>query len=300
MVTKKTSKRINPWVWVAAFLLIVILSALWCTKAHNSPKNVFWGMLDNNLATQSVTRHNLQSGQGQSLDQYSRLLLGSENAVQTVETRKQSDGAATSTIVHEIIGTPTVDYARFSSINTGAKGADGKPLDYSSVINVWGKTDDPKSGQPLTAQKFNQAVLGTVPFASFTSGQRQQLLDLIQTKNVYNVDFKKVTTKRESGKTAYVYQVQINPQPYFGMLQQFVKMLGITDVSGLDPSRYQGVEPLKVEFTVAKTSRQLLKIHYSSTNQDELYTSYGLTSKIDLPAKTIPVSELENRIQNLQ
>ena len=84
------------------------------------------------------------------------------------------------------------------------------------------------------------------------------------------------------------------------MLQQFVKKLGLPEIAGLDPSQYAGVADLETEFKIDKNSRQLVEIKYLGTGQQEFYSDHGLNGQIQIPEQTIPITELQTRIQNLQ
>ena len=272
----------------------------WWSNVHNSTSRVFWGMLDSSLAAGSVTRRINQGGVEQSADRYTRLQLGSQNASQVVETRKQTDGTNKTTIVQESIGTPSTDYISFPFISSSAKTADGKLIDYSKLRGVWGKTEAADSVQAPLAHNFSQAVLGTVLIGSLNPTQRRTMTDYMHNKKVYDVDFSKTIRSRENGKLVIIYPVKVDAKAYFSMLQQFAHLSGMGEIPGLDPSHYDGVAPLSVAFTVSVNSRQLTKIHYLSTNQDETFDSYGTTTPVAVPTSSIPVAELEKRIRSLQ
>ena len=225
-----------------------------------------------------------------------RLETGAVNPAATEETTKQDS----STVVKETIGTPDTDYARYSKITSDQPGSDGKPADFSSVEGIWGKSPDALAGETPQVQYFIQGMLGTVPFANLNAGQRSSLIQFMHSKNVYQVNFGDVKTEKSGGKTAYVYSVKISPVVYFEMLQEFVKDLGLPEVAGLNPAQYANIEPLEVTFTVTKNARQLTKINYINSQQDEFYSDYGLVNAVGIPSQTIPIDELQNRIQQLQ
>lgn len=262
-----------------------------------SPRHVFLTMLDNNLATESITRHTVQRANGQVVDQYIQLQFGRTNASRSLVTVKQPEEGGESVVKSETIGTPQNDFSRYVSIKTTQKNSQGQPIDTSKVTGVWGKTDDSKDGERANTQYFQQGALGIVPFANLTSEQRQKLVNLMRDKKVYDVDFSKVKSVKEKGKSAFVYNVNISPKSYMIMIKQFTKYLGLSDM-GLDPSQYENSPPLKTEFTVDKLSRNLIKIHYTDSSQDETFSSYGLEQPISLPTKTISITELQKRVQD--
>lgn len=287
-----TAQRIT----LVAVVLFVIFGGVWCRNIYMSPRNVFWGMIDNNLATESVTRHVVQEQGGQTLDQYMQLQFGSSNSAHNLISVKQSGDTGENEVKSETIGTPKNDYSRYVSIKTPQKTAEGKPIDTSKLVNVWAKTDDSKAGQPSSAQYFQQSILGIVPYANLNYQQRRELIKLMQDKKAYDFTAEQPKTSKVEGKVVYIYTVSISPKAYIEMLQKFTKFMGLKDVE-LDPGQYEGAPPLKVEMTVGKLSRQLLKIKYVDGGQEETYSAQGLEQAVTLPSKTIPISELQDRIQ---
>lgn len=281
---------------LVAVLIFVVFGGVWCRNVYLSPKNVFWGMIDNNLATESITRHVVQEQGGQTLDQYMQLQFGSSNSAHNLISVKQSGETGENEVKSETIGTPKNDYSRYVSIKTPQKTAGGQPIDTSKLVNVWAKTDDSKAGQPSSAQYFQQSILGIVPYANLNYQQRHELIKLMQDKKAYDLSNWQPKREKLNGKSVYVYTVNISPKAYIEMLQKFTKYMGLSDV-GLDPTQYEGAAPLKVEMTVGKLSRQLLRIKYVDGGQEENYTSQGLEQAVTLPNKTIPISELQDRIQ---
>jgi len=277
-----------------AALLVIILGGWWWHIAHQSSTQVFWDMMNNNLVTASVTKHDVQTTQGTSTNQYTQLQFGMLNAAHGLSTVKQQ----ATTVVSETIGTSKNDYSRYLSIKTSQKTTSGKTVDASKFTGIWGKTSSPPAGQPASVQYFQQGVLGVVPFGNFTSSQRHNLIKLMQSDKTYSLGTINSTT--DNGQAVYVYMVNISPAGLISVLQQYAKDLGLGDI-GLDPSQYAGSATVEAQFTVAKLSHQLMKVHYVSNNQDETYTSQGLEQPVTLPAKTIPIADLQNRVeQSLQ
>lgn len=257
-----------------------------------SPNHVFWGMIDNNLASDSVTRHVAQDQNGQKLDQYIQIQFGAQSASHSLVTVKQTGDGGENEVKSETIGTPKTDYSRYTSIKTTQKNAQGKPIDTSKVINVWAKTDD----SPASAQYFQQSAFGIVPYANLNSQQRHELVKMMREKNVYDISGEQPKSSQENGRPVYVYKVSIKPKAYVEMIQKFTKYLGLSG-AGLDPSQYEASPMLKAEFTVYKMSRQLTKIRYVDSAQEETYNAQGLEQPVALPSKSIKITDLQQRIQ---
>lgn len=287
--------------WLTILIIMAVVGAgwLWWSKVYTSADNVFWGMISNNLASGSVTRHTEQSIGGQTTDQYIEIELGSVNAAHSVVTVSQQDKNGPTVVKSETIGTPSSDYSRYISIKTPQKNAQGKPLNTAQIIGLWGKTPDAKPGQRPPVQYLQQSLLGIVPFASLTPTQRHDLVRLIRDDNVYNITGAIPKSTKLGGHPVFIYTVSINPQAYIGMLQQFTKDIGLGDI-GLDPSQYASSQPLKTEFTLDKASRQLVRIVYPGTGQSETFSAQGLERPIALPMHTIPIAELQAKVQNIR
>ncbi len=255
--------------------------------------------MGNNLSTVSVTKHVVEDNQGQQIDQYSQLKFGSQNAARNLVTITQASETGKSMVKSESIGTLSNDYSRYIRIDSTEKSANGQPIDFSKITGVWGKSAD--GNQASQTVYFRQAALNSVvPFGWMNSGARNDIIDFMQTKQVYNVSYDNVQKKKENGHKIFVYSVDINAQAYIAMLQQYVQRLGLDVGQALDPSSYEGIAPIKAEFSVDPVSRQLRKIHYVASNRDEEFMSYGLSNPIAIPGQTIPIEELQNKLQTLQ
>lgn len=297
-----SSKLIISLVAVAVVLFAVSGGLYWYKQVYQAPEQVFWGMLDNNLSTSSVTRHITQTPEqtgGSSVDQYTRLQMGSQNATKSAVTLSQGDGSSQSIVKSESIGTQSNDYSRYLSVQTEQKGSNGQPLDFSSILGIWGKTDDAEAGAAPQVSYYRQAYLGSVvPFAQLPAQARGDVVQNLRDSNVYEVDYSNVRHEQREGQSVLSFPVKISPKSY---VEQLVKILGYTglDASGLDPSVYANARQIEATFYINPVSRQLVSVVYSG-GQEETYSSYGLILPIDLPKDTIPFSELQQRIQSIQ
>jgi len=302
ILKKPISTQRNVVLVATGIIILTIGIWLWWQNIYSTPGRVFWATINNNLVTTGVTKHVLPTSQDSttSVDQYTRLSFGAQNLVRSQSTLTQESDASKSTVVTETVGTVNNDYARYISIKTDQKNANGKPLDFTKIQGIWGKSQDTAAGQPSSASYFRQAVLGLVPFAHFDSTTRSQVLDYMHTNDVYNVDFSKTQKTTQNGKSAYVYTVNIMPKAYATLLVNLNKRLGLGPLEGLDPTSYDGAPPIKAVFTIDKNARQLISVKYLNNNQEEDYSDYGLNTPFNLPTQTIPISELQNRIQSIQ
>jgi hypothetical protein len=282
----------------AAVALLLLSTALWWHFIYQSPRHVFESMLTNNLRTSSVTKYEKTVNGSQSAEQYVRLQLASTNAAQWVVTISQPGLKVTT----ESIGTATAGYVRYVNAHSSQKQVNGKPVDFSPILNVWGKTA-PKEQSSLT-QLFSQSVLdvGTVPappIGNVTPEQQQNITSYMKEQEVFMPDYHTMKRTKFEGREVYVYDVSVKLAPYVKMMQVFSNDIGLHQLDTLNPTDYQAAPPIALTMMVDASSHQLKQIAYPKSGFTETYGDYGLVTPIKLPTKTIPVSELQSRLQKL-
>lgn len=258
-------------------------------------------MLEQSLATRSVTMETKQAQQGQGIEQYVQYELGHVDRARSIATIKQGE----STVKTELVGTPGDTYSRFLSVDTTQKGANGKALDFSKVEGVWVKNETGADGaaQPL----FAQAVIGfgvpmgsvPVPIGAVSTTQRAELMKYIKESGVYGVSFKDATKKRVNGRLEYSYTVKIQTILYARMMKSFAGNLGLSQLDNLDPNQYAGAEPMTVQLTVDALSRQLVAVRAEGAGYTVRYSSYDVPLRVDIPTKSISNEELQKRLGEL-
>ncbi len=256
-------------------------------------------MLNTNLSTSSVTKHTVQSGSGQNIDQTSQVLTAPYHSVQSRNVVQQTLGSAT-TVVTENISTPKAESVRYDSIKTTQRSASGQDFDFSKVLNVWGKADFNSQNPYNTSSTYSRNVFGVVPVANLPLQQRQALLNQINGDKVYAVDYSKTTRQNINGHPAYSYAVSLSPVAYIKMLKALAADLGLRQLDQLDPSRAANAQPVSLTFEVDVWSGELLAVKYEGNSQTENYKSYGQNVKLSDPSPTIPLSDLQNRLQQIQ
>jgi len=290
---------------VAGLILIALIifgvsGYTWWQKIYNDPEKAFWSMLDNSLSTASVTKHVMQNAEDGGLDQITALNLQGQDTAQAITKLTQPSNNGSDVVVTESIGTKDADFVRYISINTSQTNKSGQPLNFSSVLNTWGKSEGGSDGQSPGAQFLKGTIFGVVPFAPLNSSQRSSVINTMRSTNMYDTDYSKATTKVQNGRKVFVYQVKVSAKGYVSTLKQFAHELGITDLDNLDPESYANAPAQQMEFSVDKLSRQLTNITYSGGARQEAYSGYGMSRVVSAPARTVNITELQNRLQTLQ
>jgi hypothetical protein len=286
------------WMYSGGVLLFIIAAVLWCGTVMRQPERVFWGMMEQNLATSAVTIRAAQGDENRSIRQTMQYSFGAQNLSRSLTTISQQ-GTMVQT---ETIGTPQADYTRYASIRTDQKGPNGKELDLSKIVGVWAKEEDTKG------RLFPEAVLGTglpiggmvVPIGKLQPKARAELLNQIHDDAVYQIDFKKVQKKHEGGRLVYTYDVTIQTVGYAALMKAFAGALGLHDLDSLDPSAYAGRPPLKLRISVDSKSHQLTKVALPDQAYEQAYSAYDVPVRATLPGKTITTAQLQQRLTDLQ
>lgn len=284
--------------YIAGAALLVLGVLLWCFKVSVGPERVFWATVNQGLATSAVTIQANQKSGSAEMHQTTQYSLGPNSMSHTL-THVQQGGT---NVVNELIGTPTTDYTRYVSVHTDQKGKDGKPLNLSKVVGVWAKGDASNN-----AQLFSQGVLGVglplggiaLPIGNLDAGTRAKMVREIQNDVVYQVDFKKVTSKRDHGRLLYTYNVGIQPVSYAKLMQQFAQKMGLHDLDSLDPAQFKGQRATQMKLTIDVRAHHLVAAEVPANNARQAYTSYDIPSHFPFPKNTISVQELQQRLSHL-
>lgn len=294
-----SSPRSLVWLLIVAGLAFFIgFGLLWWRSVYSSPHHVFEGMLNNSLKVNGVTRKVTQSSNGQSVLQISQLNLNGKPIVHSQTTLTQ--GEPTTTVVTENIGTPNDDYVRYTSIKTSQTKPSGETLDFTSILNVWGKSDTGAAPTTTDGDSYNEAVLGVVPFGKLSKAHRQELLKMMHDTNVYEVDYANVRRVTENGRPRYVYSVTVDAVAYVTLLKRFGELTGLNHLGDLDPNVYAGSGRLPFVLTVDVRSHELAKIEYADGQRVETLSGYNASHEVTIPTNAIGTDELQARLQALQ
>lgn len=280
-----------------AVTLFVASGWAWWHYVRSNPDRVFWATVDNSLRTQSFARTSTQTEGGQTYIQRVYTTVSPTQIVSGVNEIKQ-EGTGGFDVVSDIIGTPRADYIRYRQIKTDQKSQDGKALDYSKIINVWGKSESATG--PTSGQNYNQSALGVVPFGDLSLSQRRELQDMMRAKSVYRFEANKVTRKKEGGRPLYVYTVTVNAENYITVLKKYASMVGLTQLDQTNPGDFKTTEPLQFKLSLDVWTHRVTRVEYSN-GRVETYANYGMRrAHLAKPTNAIGIDELQQRVQSVQ
>lgn len=296
MIRNLIRKNRKPITWSVLIIIVILGSlALWYKNIYSDPRRVFNAMLENSLRVASVTKQVEQGDESQTLNQQIRLQAGSMHVAQSLTNLSQK-GLASANVVTESIGTPTSDYVRYRSIETDQKSATGGNLDFSKVLGVWGKSE--ASGE-TSGELYNETILGVIPFGNLSASDRQKLIFMVSSLDVYKVEYANVKRVTVNGRPTYEYRVKVLPEAYVTMLKSYARMAGLTQLRDINPANYADASAIEFTVTVDVITRRLSSVVYESGRQEN-YVSYGNEVGVKLPEDAVSVDELQQRIQQVQ
>lgn len=285
---------------VAAFIIFAGAGIFaWWQYSYTNPDKVFNRMIANNLTTPSVTKKTSEKVGDQSLDQTAIIVTSPKQYVASQSTLTQGEGKQKTEVVTETLAFPTEEFTRYLSISTAQKNSAGKPFDFSSVLGVWGATtqDDVQSGGPQT---FSQAILGIVPVGGISPASRKALAAYIKNNDVFGIDYSSVKKEWKNNRLVYTYQGDVKPVPYVTMLKQYARGVGLTQLSSIDPQQYKDSDSIRFSVNVDVISGQMTSITYAGDERSNDFTAYGFRPVVKTPTNTVPISELQSRLQQVQ
>lgn len=297
------------WCVASGVLLLIFCAWLWWAEVYLSPKRVYWGMLGNSFRTSSVAKVTRQSAHQRTVKQRIQQQIGAHNRVKVTTTLNQQN----STIVTENVGTPRADYIRYKSIETSQKKPSGAAYDFSHILGKWAKQQRQPSrasrsvSAPAQPPLFYQELLGltggdVIPIADFTAQQQRDLLGKLHHETVFVPDMQHVKITHDGGQPLYHYTVQIEPVAYAGFEQLVARDLGSQALDDLNPNKFQGQPPIKLQLVVDARAHRLRRIVYpkSDTGSHTIhFSSYNINPHIKVPSASIPASQLRQRLRQL-
>lgn len=289
-ISKLNNVKLLYWMLGVGFVLLVVTFVAWLNIVHMSPKNVFNGMISNNLSVSGYTRQVSSTQNGMNSQEIGQIQTGGLNTVQTI-TKLDRDGEKVET---QSIGVDGAEYVRYNQISTTQKTAAGKEFDFSKVKGVWSKNES--AGM---SSSFQQLLLGIVPMGNTSPEVRAKIKKFMSEHPVYVTDYKSVKKESKDGRKYYTYEVQIMPQTYIEVLKMYAPSVGLgNQVKDLDPKDYAEAEATNITLTVDALSRDLVSIKYPDSDRVEKFSGYGINKTIKTPTKHISGQELQQRIND--
>ena len=289
--------RLIPLMLVAAIAMFGLSGWAWWHNIRSNPDRTLMSAVENSLRTASSTRQVKQSNGAQSMEQGVELSLSPSAVAHGFTTIKQ-ESVSNTTISTEAISTPTVEFVRYTDIVTDQKNSKGKSLDFSKLLNIWGKTSAEQTGD--LGALYGESVLGVVPVANLNVDDRQTLMSVVRNEKVYEFDEAKIERKIVNGRPTYIYPVSVKPTGYIKLLKEFGKIMNMKQLESIDPAQYADAQPMVFNLTVDVWSQRLTGITYEGDTRTETLGSYGIRRNVKLPSKSIPVAELEAKLQAVQ
>ena len=278
-------------------MAVVLLAGWGIWRWQQNPSRAFWDMIANNLSTPGVTRLVSQSSQGLEVSQYTQTNFGAQPSAHALTVFKQNGGSITT----EEVSNKSHDLVRYQAIKTSKKGANGKPLNVSSVVGKWAELEPGSQfSSSVTSGLFDQSLLGVLPIANLGAADRSRLLTYMHDNVVFSFDASKVKRVTVRGHHAYQYNVQVQPAAYVGLMQQFGHLIGATSYDQIDPNEFSGASKIALTVSVDTFSHVLLEVDQPATGHKEQYEAFGATLQPAMPHATLTTAELEQRITDLR
>jgi len=278
---------------ITGSLVVVILLAVgslyWFSKVYSNPEKVFWGMMNNNLATRGVTKEIAYSTQtGPSLI-VTQQTWNPNPRVKSIRQVTYTTTKPPTVLALEGVSTPSTSFQHYSKID------DGKRRDYSSIYNLWLNTQGVSNQQ--SAPNFNDAVFNVVLFGNLSLANRDPVINKL--KNAYIVDFAATGKQTVDGRRVYNYDVELNLQKYAEAAKLYAEEYGLPTAKLINPGSYTGSETVTFRMSVDVLSHQLRKIYYKQSGSTEYYLSYGVPVEITPPKTTVSPQAFQQAIQQI-
>lgn len=290
-------KSIRLWTFTLLISGLIVLGGgiyLWYTTIFTDEDRIFYGMVEESLKTDSVSRLITQNDSSRTENQNFFVTFTPTPLVNSISTVNQiNQNREITTVSTETIGTRTEDFVRYTDINIPS--SSGDTTDYSKVVNTWAKRDT-NAEQGQGPQFLNEAIFTFIPFGNFPGADRAELMQLIRDKDVYRLgrDGKVVY---DNARPVYEVTVSIKPRGLVEVLKRYEEMTGLGDASMLNPDQYADIHNFGIVVKIDMLTRHLRQVSYPGESRVETYEAYGLNRNIVLPETSISIEELQGRLQ---
>jgi hypothetical protein len=276
---------------ILAAIVLVVGGIFWYKQIYTDPERVFWGMVNNNLSTISLSKDISQNGTNASSQEYTMLAFSPSPAVRDIKEVSSKNANTSSTIKIESIGTPADTYQHYVLIKQSSKTGKKSP-DYSKVYSLWLKNSG--SNQHET-QLFSNAIYSAMLFGNLQLSQRNQTVGYL--KDAYHVDFTQVKKESVNGRKTYSYNVKLGLRNYAKAANFYAKTLGLPNSGQINPNNYKPTEEVSLVFNIDVLSRQARSIQYLSSGATEKYSTYGVVPNFKPPTHTVSYETLQKTVQ---
>jgi hypothetical protein len=272
-------------------VLIIAGTIFWYKAIYADPEHVFWGMVDNNLSTPSISKEILQTGNAAASKEQTQLSFTPSPVVRDIKDVVSQNSENSSHIKIESIGTPADTYQHYVLIDQSSKTGKSKH-DYSKVYSMWLKN----SGNPQgDTQLFNNTIFSAVLFGNQTPQQRANTTKKL--RDAYHVNLSSVKKASSDGRKTYTYDVKIRLQNYSKAVNFYTQSLGLPNSSQIKSDNYKPTDEAAVKFSVDVLSKQLRKVEYVSNGTNETYTTYGIKPSFKPPTHTVGYQTLQKAVE---
>jgi hypothetical protein len=298
--SERVSIGMSQRLFTKAMLLVVCIllagaAVVFCLlyiyfKVYSDPQRVFWGMINNNLGTSSVTETTHQSSGGVDKLQTSQISFNPAPVILQNVNQQTTSTYPTSQLNSLVIGTRNADYRRITYVSNLQKG-DSKDK-YKSLYSVWVKNpSDTPFPQTVNAVLLSSPVL----FGNLAPADRDRINSKLESAYaISNI------TKSSSGRGTYTYNVSINLKKYTLALKDYATGLGLASASKISPNVYKTSDRAEFTFTVDVLSRHLKKIANKGQAAGVEYSAYGKQLEVAVPEKSISAQQFNDKINKLQ
>lgn len=276
-----------------AIVIFVISGLAWWRQVRSNPERVLYGAVENSLRTRSVTRKVAYDGSEQAME----LLVSPELRTRSLTTQTSGTNGGSTTVQTEAINTQAAEYVRWTKIETDQKNAKGEQLNFEDLVNVWGRSLADQSGQ--VGQLQMSLLSGVVPTGNFNAHDRQALMEIVRNEKVYTFDEAKVERKIEDGRPVYVYDVEVSPVAFYKFMKQYGEIVGIQQLKDIDPSQFQGMPAETLSMKIDVWGQHIIAVSDPSGTTEHI-GSYGVNHTIEPPKESIPLEELQAKLQSAQ
>ncbi len=293
--TNSSGNRLIYGLFTVGALIFIISGIFYYNQVFSKPSNVFWDMINNNLATRGITRQVIQKDDSQVSNEIAQFNFGLPTAVRLTRVLTSNQSADNSTKI-EGIGISDADYQRYVSVSRTSQDTESS---FDKILGKWVQTGSSDKSKNLQEPNvLIRSLVGPVLSGNIPANQRKAIINEFMLNDVYNVQYDGVKKENENGKTVYKFPTTIKLKPFTTVMKKYATQLGISGADSIDPEQYQEEETIQAILIVGINSRQLLGVQYADSTIKESYNGYGVISNIEPPEEYLSYEDFQKLLGN--
>lgn len=284
--------KLTKYFLIIAAVLLLVSAWLWYTRLYMTNERRFWSAIESSMSTPSVVRTLEQGGTGNKVVQQYRFHYAPQQVIENRVSFEQKSATVDTSVVTEGIIFPDDQYLRYVSFENNSPSGESVS-DIDELLGVWARQESVDVED--SRLNYLSEYVTLVVFGNFPANVRNEIMQELQEKNVYSIDFENAIEDKVDGDSVLRYATIVDLQAFAETLNNAFIRAGYGEFPPLSPENYREGSTLNSSIVVRKRDNTIVEVNFG--NRQEQYSNYGVIKNIEAPEAPITIDELQSKVQ---